>query len=226
MERVSRRRGVRCLLIAVALVSVLAGCGNDDGDREAFCALLRDGVGIGSPEAAVRPEDYDRLREFAPVEIAPSVRQLQNTARSISEIDRTDLGALFAARFSTESEAARGALLTYGTEECGIEGLSTGEITTDIQLASDLQTYVGENFRNDPWTQVVDYNVVAAAEGAVDIDIEFRTDPAAGLAIDACNAVAVFLYRVIEREGSVAVRDPDGTLLAERASAEEDCITR
>lgn len=219
-----RRRLTTALAMVGVVASALVGCGGDDGDKDAFCALLRDGVGIGSPDAS--DEDFKALREVAPVEIADAVRQLESAAKDIEKVDPDDLAGLFAARFSTESEAARGELLAYGSNECGIEGLSTGELSTDIQVLSDLRGYVDDNFANDAWARSVDFDVVSGADDGLNIQVRFLTEPTDALAIDACNAVAVFLYEVRRDDGAVLVRTPVGTLVAGRASAEDSCMPR
>jgi hypothetical protein len=224
MSHPRRRRLITRPLALLALgAATLVSCGDEVGDKEAFCQLLRQGVGIGSDDAEVSPADFDALSEVAPEDIARAVKALANAARNIDLIPNEDLGALFDAAFSDETAEARGELLAYGTEQCGIEGLRDGEVSSDLAVLTELREYVVGNFPDEPWTEVVDYDVSRQADDSLDIEVRFRTEPLPALALEACNAVSVFLYAVREETGAVHVRSKSGTLVAQRQGPDAPC---
>jgi len=68
----------RLLAVASIVALVAAGCGgDDDGDLEAYCRLVREGQGL-SGSGEIDPADFDVLVDLAPQDIRPAVEQLAN----------------------------------------------------------------------------------------------------------------------------------------------------
>lgn len=132
-------------MVALTLALVVAACGGEDqGDEEAFCDLLRQGVGIGSDDAEVNPGDFALLGGVAPPEIRDAVRQLANTARSLDEITDDNLDELFSAAFDPDAVAARQALVAYAISVCRIDqgALAGGRIASDEVLVAEVTRYL------------------------------------------------------------------------------------
>ena len=72
--------------VALALTLAAAACSNteDPGDPEAFCDLLRNGVGL----SAGGVDGLEQLEATAPPDVRPTVRRLANTARSRHQATR------------------------------------------------------------------------------------------------------------------------------------------
>ncbi|MCB0994986.1 MAG: hypothetical protein KDB21_07845 [Acidimicrobiales bacterium] len=208
-----------------ALAAVLSACGGDDaGDKEAFCELLRDGVGIGSDSAEVDPGDFARLSEVAPPEIRDAVRQLANTARSLDEIPDAELDELFAAAFDPEAVAARDELLAYAVGTCGVDAgdIEGGRISNDDVLITEVAGYLQTNFASEPWLDDIRIAMVRDDSVLDGVTVTFERRTSRNEAIDVCNAVSVWLYALKDADGAVTVLY-DGAVVAGRVGPDASC---
>ena len=93
----------RLVAVLVATCLIAAACGgSDDGDVEAYCELVNNGVGTETSE-------FESLLEVAPPEIRDAVNELTNTTREFDDIEEID--ELFDAAFDPDAQAARLACL-------------------------------------------------------------------------------------------------------------------
>ncbi len=212
---------------AALTVAVLVGaCSRteDPGDPEAFCALLRDGIGL----SASGTDGLDDLEAAAPPDIRSTVRELANTARSLDEIPDSELDELFSAAFDPEAVEARKGLRSYAVEQCGstsvpvdqaVDGLND-EADAEAQLAS----YIATNFGTTTWAGQLSIDAGFAFGRLDSLHAEFADDPAApDDALAACNALAVFLYEIESGSGEITVMRGE-TLLAGRSGPGAPCV--
>lgn len=219
----SRRGGA--LVVAVVLVLGAVACGGeeDPGDPDAFCDLLRAGVGFGT-----EPERLDELEAVAPPDIRVTVRQLANTARSLDQIPDQNLDELFSAAFDPEAIEARAELRRYAVDSCGspAELIDEPGSTVSDQDAADaaIVEYLANNFRTTAWVDDLDVTATLAFGRLESVQARFFTPPASpDDALAACNALAVYLYEIHDGTGEVNVELGD-TLLAGRSGPDAPCV--
>lgn len=206
------------LLVATALLGV--ACGGDDGaDPEAFCELIRAGVGIQVVSESSQEDGLQALLEVAPDDIEDAVQELANTTRGLRDIDELD--QLFDAAFDPDAQAARDEFNAYAVDICGYEGeaLSDGELASATDLLNDLRTFVAQSFTGESWTSKVRYDVTEDDGALVSVDITFIIGAIDDEPIQACNAVSVYAYSLQDATGDVTVIDDD-LVVARRAGPE------
>lgn len=218
------RAVLRLLAVLGATVLVLGACaGGDDGDIDAFCDLIREGVGIDAGDGLVDAADYDRLLDVAPDDIAETIGRLANASRDLREI--TDLDDLFDAAFDPEAQAAREAFAAYIVEACGLDAdaLPRGRIDSSADLLAELVDYVQANFANETWTSKVRFDI-ERDNGELDgITVSFAVDSVGDEPLSVCNALRPWLYRIRAAEGPIEVVGGD-LLLARSDGPDTNCV--
>lgn len=219
-----RRPVLRFLAVLGAAALVAGACSGDDGgDIEAFCDLVRDGVGIDPGEGVVDAADYDRLLEVAPEDIEDTIARLANASRDLREI--TDLDDLFDAAFDPEAQAAREAFDAHIVEVCGLDAdaLPQGRIDSSADLLAELVDYVQANFANETWTSKVRYEV-ERDNGELDgVTVTFRVDSVGDEPLSVCNALRPWLYRIRGADGPIEVVSGD-LALARSDGPDTNCV--
>jgi len=214
----------KLLAIAAAIGFVLAGCGGGDGgDLEAYCTLIRDGVGIDNGEGLVDAAEYERLGEVAPDGIDQVVERLANASRDLSEI--TDLDQLFDAAFDPEAQAARDEFAAFAVDNCDLDAdaLPEGRVDSSAELLADLVDYVQANFANEAWASKVRYETERRGGELHGITVTFR-DPSVGdEPISVCNALRPWLYDIRGADGPIEVVSAD-LALARSDGPDTGCV--
>jgi hypothetical protein len=216
------RHGTAALVFAV-LVAACSGT-EDPGDPEAFCELLRDGIGL----SAGGTDGLDALEAAAPPDIRSTVRELANTARSLDEIPDADLDELFSAAFDPDAVEARDGLRTYAVERCGSTLVPVDEavdgVADEADAEAQLASYIATNFGTTTWAGQLSIDAGFAFGRLDSLHAEFADDPASpDDALAACNALAVFLYEIESGSGEIRVTQDD-TLLAGRSGPSAPCV--
>lgn len=215
-------------VVAAALVVTMASAAcsatEDPGDPEAFCELLREGVGL----TAGGTDRLDELETAAPPDIRVGVRQLANTVRSLDEIPDADLGELFSAAFDPEAVEARSTLLQYAVDQCGSAPTVLDEpLEAPLDSAeadAQLLEYVTTNFGTTAWVPLLTVETVFEFGRLDSVRGEFSDEPPTPVdSLAACNALAVYLYELQDGVGEVTVRLGD-TLLAGRSGPASQCV--
>ena len=209
-------------MVAVALVAGACG-GGDDGDVEAYCALVRDdGLGLASATAPAPASDFVTLLEVAPADIRPTVEQLANTASDLTEI--TELDQLFAAAFDPDAQAARTAFDDYAVEACGVDlaQIASAEPDEDAAVEAEIAEYIATNFDGVSWASKVRSEVQRVDGDVHGLAIDFVIDAEDDEALAACRALSVWLYEVRGAAGPVNVASAD-ILVAQRLGPAEAC---
>ena len=203
------------LVALVVFVSACSGGDGDDGDQVvAFCERLEQAGTIDTDGLTVDPAALDELVDLAPDEIRPATEQMRNTLSDIDDLESDDLAALFSLAFDPEARDARQDMLNYARTTCLID-VSTGEIAA-------LRQFLDENFANQRWVDELALDVEIDEAGLVGVSAEFEGVPLGDDALDACDALGVYLY--VEREGSGAVTvSRGGETLASRLGPEASC---
>ena len=210
------------LVAAFVAISVLAAScgGSDDGDIDAYCELVNNGVGTVQPDDG--PIDFTPLLDVAPPDISDAVNELANTTREFDDIEELD--ELFDAAFDPDAQAARLAFNTHATDVCGYEPPADEE--ESLRFSSNgiqLREYVSENFGSDAWPDKVVYRVAEASDGQIfDVTARFIDDPEGDEALDACAALGVWLYVAIAADGEVRV-EHEGEVVAQRLTRSATC---
>lgn len=221
------RSAVRRLRLGAAatlltLIVGMSSCseGEANGNEQAFCGLLADGVGLA--DGGVSLNDFARLNAVAPNEIRPTVNRLRNAALDLSEIDPLDVAALFNARFDPNAQESRAALESYAVSTCELD-LEDGPPIPIDELSADLRTYLSENFADAAWTD----NLVLApgtTNGRLESVIARMVEPPSSDAdaAEICRALSVYLYVLNSGDGSVSV-EHNGEVVAFRSGPEASC---
>jgi hypothetical protein len=219
-----RRPAHRFLAVLCAAVVVAGACSGDDGgDIEAFCDLVRNGVGVDTGEGLVDAADYDRLLEVAPDDIEDTVARLANASRDLREI--AELDDLFDAAFDPEAQAAREAFDAHIIEACGLDAdaLPQGRIDSSGDLLAELVDYVEANFANETWTSKVRYEV-ERDNGELDgVTVTFTVDSVGDEPLSVCNALRPWLYRIRGADGPIEVVSGD-LALARSDGPDTNCV--
>lgn len=201
---------LRLAALAVVFVLLASACGgSDDGDLEAYCQLVRSGVGLAGSAGEIDAADFDALLDIAPSEIRPAVEQLANTARDLTEI--TELDQLFAAAFDPDAQAARNAFDIYAVDSCGVDEdvVASGTIPADTDALAEIADYVSTNFREEPWATKVRY-VASETDGEVDgLTVTFVVRAAEEEPVRVCRALSAWLYSVKDADGPIEIIDDD-----------------
>ncbi len=212
------------LLAALVVVAVpLSACGGGDGgDLEAYCQLLVEGKGLTASNEVVQAEDLAALLKVAPREIRDAVQELSNTTRGLRDIDELD--QLFSAAFDPDAQAARAAFTEHAVRGCGLDSttLPAGPVDSTAALVDGVEAYVEGNFAGAAWVPKVRYDIQRVDGGLDGITVTFIIDAEGDEPIQACNAVAVYLYALSGGRGEVAVV-ADGLVVARRAGPEAPC---
>lgn len=217
-------RGTRlaaAIVLLTLVASALVGCNGDDdqGSEQAFCALLAQGIGLGTVD--VTAVEFERLDFVAPPEIRTTVGRLRNSALDYSEIDPLDLEARFNARFDPDALAARSELETYASDQCGLN--LEGPAINSEEIADDLEQYLQQNFGDATWIDDVEVDPGTVADRLDSLVATFARPPAAGdEAGEVCRALAVYLFTLNEAQGTIEVRY-DGESLAFRPGPDQGC---
>jgi hypothetical protein len=216
------RLGTAALVFAILVAACSAT--EDPGDPEAFCALLRDGIGL----SAGGTDGLDALEAAAPPEIRSTVRELANTVRSLDEIPDDELGELFSAAFDPEAVEARNGLRTYAVEQCGSTSVPVDQavdgVVDEADAEAQLASYIATNFGTTTWAGQLSVDAGFAFGRLDSLHAEFADDPdAPDDALAACNALAVFLYEIESGSGEIRVTHGD-TLLAGRSGPSAPCV--
>lgn len=202
------------VLVATSLLAVACG-GSDDGDVDAYCQLVNNGVGTENTE-------FGALLEVAPPEITDAVNELANTTREFDDIEEID--ELFDAAFDPDAQAARLAFNTHATDACGYE--PPADEDEALRFSSNgirLRQYVSENFGNDEWPDKVTYRVAEASDGQIfEVTARFIDDPEDDEALDACAALGVWLYVALGAAGEVRI-EHEGEVVAQRLTQTATC---
>ena len=209
------------LLLAGALLISACG-GGDSSDVDAYCRFVRDGVGVGDVTGSAPAEEFDVLLDVAPDEISDAVQQLRNTSRNLGEID--DVDQLFEAAFDPDAQAARSTFAAFAIETCGIDedALPAGRVASVSELVADVRGYVDSNFGSEAWVPKVRYDI-SREDGALhDVQVKFVVPASADEPLQACNAVAVYLYELRDADGEVSVLD-GGLTVVRREGPDDTC---
>ncbi len=208
-------------LVAIAVIASACG-GGGGGDLEAYCELLSEGKGLSASNEVVQAADFAALLEVAPAEVRDAVQELTNTTRGLRDIDELD--QLFSAAFDPEAQAARTGFTQHAVTVCGVDSatLPPGEVDTTAALVDDVEAYVESNFAAASWVPKVRYDV-DRVDGDLDgITVTFIIDAEGDEPINACNALAVYLYELRRGAGEVAVVS-DGLVVTRRAGPDASC---
>lgn len=223
MLRPSSRR-FRLLIAAFVTACLLASCSEaePDGNEQAFCALLADGVGLF--EADVSLGDFTRLNAVAPTEIRPTVNRLRNAALDLSEIDPLDVEALFNARFDPNALNARAALESYAISTCELD-LDGGPPVPIDTLAENLRTYLDENFASAPWVNNITLEPGTVTGRLESVIAQLVNPPGSDAeAGEVCRALSVYLYEISNGGGTITVQH-NSDVVAFRSGREASCMT-
>ncbi len=211
-------------LAGLVAMSVVAGAcgGGDTADPEAFCELIREGVGVGASNQDTQAQEFDQLLVVAPDEVGEAVQQLSNTTRGLRDIDELD--QLFAAAFDPDAQAARADFNEYAVDVCGYTGeaLADDQVTSTTDPLNDLRTFISDSFPGEAWASKVRYDITDADGAVIDIRVTFIIGANGDEPIQACNAVSIYAYQVRDASGAVAVFD-DELLVAGRDGATGIC---
>ena len=211
-------------LAGLVAMSVVAGAcgGGDTADPEAFCELIREGVGVGASNQDTQAQEFDQLLVVAPDEVGEAVQQLSNTTRGLRDIDELD--QLFAAAFDPDAQAARADFNEYAVDVCGYTGeaLADDQVTSTTDPLNDLRTFISDSFPGEAWASKVRYDITDADSAVIDIRVTFIIGANGDEPIQACNAVSIYAYQVRDVSGAVAVFD-DELLVAGRDGATGIC---
>lgn len=186
---------------------------SDQGDPEAFCELLLEGV--AQADGNIDPAEYAALAEVAPSEVSSAVDKLGNTATDVESLGHTDLEALFAAAFDPDATEARRELETYAVEECAIP-------VDETRLQAGVEEFLAINFADARWLDDIEVSITNVAGVLAGIDAEFQSRPLATDAVEVCRALAVHLYEVTGGDGPVRVYFAE-KLLVSRENREATC---
>ena len=204
---------VSVLVLALAILGAACSGGDDEGDPEAFCELLLDGVAQADGE--VDPAEYEALAEVAPGEVRSAVDKLRNTATDVETLDHTDLEALFAASFDPDATEARRELEVYAVSECDIP-------IDQARVEAQLDEFLAINFTDARWLEEVEVLISTEAGVISGIEAGFLSRPRGSDAVEVCRALAVYLYEVSDGDGPVRVYFEE-KLLVSRESREATC---
>ncbi|MGI9622572.1 MAG: hypothetical protein ACR2PK_07025 [Acidimicrobiales bacterium] len=215
------------LLAALLLLAVIAaGCGGgNNGDEEAYCDLIRSGVAIAPADQAGQAAGFEELLEVAPEEVRDAVQQLRNTTRGLTEIEEVE--QLFEAAFDPDAQAARMLFNQHAVEVCEFDGqaLSDDRLGSAADPLNNLLAYVANNFVGEVWTTKVRYDIQQGEDASLEsVTITFVLAPSGNEHVQACNALAVYLYEIERAEGEVTVVD-GGDVVVRRASPDGSCRT-
>ena len=192
------------------LALLVAACGGGDtSDLDAYCNLVRDGVGFGASNVAVQEAELQELLGVAPGEVRDAVLELINTTRSLDDIDELD--QLFDAAFDPDAQAAKADFDRFAVEACGIDAsaLPDGRVDSAAGLVTDIGAYVDANFESATWVPKVRYDVEREGGALHDITVTFVVDARDDEAQQACAALSVYLYELRDADGSVIVMSDD-----------------
>jgi hypothetical protein len=211
----AKSRRVRLAVTALAVVLLMASCGDDGdkGDPEAFCGLLVQG--FGAADGDVEASEFETLAAVAPSEVSSAVDKLRNTTSDVATLDDTDLEALFEASFDPDATEAWRELEAYAVGECDIA------VDQNLQQA-EVDDFLAINFADTRWVGQVDVEVSTEAAVISTIEVRFLTRPLSGDAVEACQALAVYSYEVAGGEGPVRVF-LDEKLLVSREGPDTTC---
>jgi hypothetical protein len=203
------------MVILAALAVIGAACSDDadQGDPEAFCDLLVEGV--GQADGDVDPAEFEALAEVAPAEVSSAVEKLGNTATDVETLDHTDLEALFAASFDPDATEARRELETYAVDECAIP-------VDEARLGAEVESFLAINFADARWIEEIEVSVTTEGSVLAGIEADFQSRPLATDAVEVCRALAVHLYEVNGGDGPVRVHFSK-KLLVSRENREATC---
>ncbi len=202
---------------------VAAACGGgDNSDLDAYCALVRDGVGVGAAGGAEQAAQLDELLAVAPGEIRDAVLELENTTRSLIEIEEID--QLFDAAFDPDAQAARQEFVQFAVDSCGVsaEALPAGRVGSDSEFIADIQGYVNSNFAGAGWVPKVRYDIEREEAALQSISVTFVVEAGGDEASQACAALSVYLYELRGATGLVSVID-GGLVVVERQGPDGRC---
>lgn len=211
-------------MVTVGLITAACG-GDDNGDLEAYCELIQRGIGLSASNQSVQATEYEQLREVAPPEIRDSVQELLNTTRGFSDIEELD--QLFDAAFDPDAQAARTEFFEHAQAICGYEGaaVAADRVTASTDTLNDLRSYVSSNFGTESWTAKVRFDPVETGDVLTDVEVTFIIPPEDDEPLEACNAVAVYLYELRDGTGAVTVVSDD-LIVAGRSGPGAGCETR
>jgi len=201
---------------AIAAVILLGSACSDDGDEgdpEAFCELLVEGV--GQADGDVDPAEFEALAEVAPSEVISAVEKLAVTATDVETLDYTDREALFAASFDPDATEARQELEVYAIEECDIP-------VDQALLEAELAEFLAINFTDARWLDDIEVSVSIESGVISGIEANHLSRPLAGDSVEVCRALAVYLYEVSGGDGPVRVFLGE-KLLVSRENREATC---
>lgn len=209
-------------MLMMMMAIVVAACsGGKSGDLESYCALLQDGVGLQSANTPVQEPEFEQLLGVAPSDVRDAVRELSNTTRSLEEIKELD--QLFDVAFDPAAQAARRRFNEHATQVCGI---NRGELilsaTTSADVIADLRAYADDNFGGSSWLPKVRYDVKFEGEDLVGIDVTFVVDARDDETAQACAAVSVYFYELLEAIGEVSVIN-EGLVAVRRTGSLAPC---
>ena len=220
------KRPVSAIAVAIAVVLASTACAGkpDPGNPEAFCELLRDGVGLSTGGTG----GLDELETAAPPDIRLVVRQVTNSVRSLDEIPDADLGELFEAAFDSDAVDARTTLRRYAVTECGSAPTTLDEplveAASEGNAEAQLLAYIETNFGTTAWFSLLSVEPIFEFGRLESLHAEFSVKPASpDDSLAACNALAVYLFELQGGSGEVAVRLNDA-LLAGRSGPTAQCV--
>ena len=194
-----------------------------DDDVEAFCDLVREGVGIDADQGLVDADEYDQLLEVASDDIVDTITRLANASRDLREI--TELDDLFDIAFDPEAQAAREAFDAHIVEVCGLDAdaLPQGRIDSSADLLAELVDYVQANFANETWTSKVRYEVERDNGELHGVTVTFAVDSVGDEPLSVCNALRPWLYRIRGADGPIEVVSGD-LALARSDGPDTNCV--
>lgn len=203
------RKGLLAGIAALTALLAAACGGGDTSDLDAYCNLVREGVGFGTLNVAVQEAELQDLLAVAPGEVRDAVLELINTTRGLDDIDELD--QLFDAAFDPDAQAAKASFDRFAVEACGVDAsaLPEGRVDSDAGLITDIGAYVDANFEGATWVPKVRYDVEREDSALRDITITFVVDARDDEAQQACAALSVYLYELRGADGSVVVVSDD-----------------
>jgi hypothetical protein len=207
--------------LSVATMLIASACGGGtSSDLEAYCELVRSGAGLGAADAASQAEDLAELSELAPEEVKEAVQQLRNTTGNLDDIE--ELGQLFDAAFDPDAQEAKDTFNAFAVTACGLDesALPEGGAVSENALLNDLGDYIDKNFADTAWAPKIRHDVERIDGVLAGIEITFVVDAQDNEAMQACSAVAVYLYDISQASGEVTVKSND--LVAARSAGTED----
>lgn len=216
--------GVRSPVAVIVAFSLLAAAcsGGDSSDVDAYCELVRDGVGVVDQDSAVEAAEFEELLAVAPPEIGGAVLELSNATRNLGEIEEID--QLFAAAFDPDAQAARLAFARYSEETCGVsdQEAPTGLLGNTSDLIATVQAYVDDSFASIGWVAKVRYDPEFDDGELVSLTATFVVAASDDEAAQVCAALSVFLYELRDDTGTLSVVD-DSLVVFERQGPDAQC---